>query len=896
MENLTPKIRTILQQYVSNLQEIDVDTDEEFYAAIEANKQQMLNEVMKLRDSQPESMLCYYPPQLNSILAKQVSKCIQKNAKDNYKLDFVPSCEYEVNTIQHEKIITPCYLDMFDGYHDLKVGNCFGVKEEINQFLLSLLLQLPIKKIKFTFVDFGGSLLVDFFLKEIHPSIYNSKVITDTHEFKQHLKKTHERVIDNIQKYRDVRKYNEDNKTYVEPYEFIILLDDADKGLHNYLQDFENEFNALKRNCSAGGVYIINFCCKVEVKPGKDATKIDTKDALLKPTLIEQIPHLLKCCIEYINTEAEREDETQVLMLNTRELKAASYEPIMASLSIPVGKKGLEPVEFCMDSVNHAHAFILGQSGSGKSVFLHNVISGAMLKYSPEELELYLLDFKLGGVEFNRYAEAKHVHALLVDNSDQQVTLEILRELRDKMKDRGKILTNAGCRDIKEYNEQNPNNKLKQILFIADECHEMFLIDANNRSVGQEISDIIVMIARQGRSQGVHLVFATQTLANTEISSEITHQITDHYLLKCALPDSEKMVPKSSDITGKLTTGNVYYHHVDNNYVFQAYYSDKQHVEEIMQIIGSKSANVKTNLAFYFNGASLFSFDQTVLDSNAKKFRRTPVAFVGKSIDINQEDVHIPLKEDYSENILLLGLNDEYQLTRVSINLLISLIAVSKQRNDDVEFKIIDCLTDDDKFADLLYDLEDADLVDIVPAKKRASFLKQLADDVQAGIAKETMLFILGQDRFRELKLDLQFENETEQSELVGITAFGLDTSQQKKSVKSFSEALNVILDKGPEQGVHTIIQLEKVSNYLFADYISHKELFQKFKHLILLKSDENAATQLRLRNDIRLEHLSKEKERLRAYYYAEESDTYTLFTPYIPLQENELKQFIKTL
>ena len=79
-------------------------------------------------------------------------------------------------------------------------------------------------------------------------------------------------------------------------------------------------------------------------------------------------------------------------------------------------------------------------------------------------------------------------------------------------------------------------------------------------------------------------------------------------------------------------------------------------------------------------------------------------------------------------------------------------------------------------------------------------------------------------------------------------------------------------------------------------DYISHKELFQKFKHLLLLKSDENAATQLHLQNDIRLENLSKEEERLRAYYYAEESDMYTLFTPYMPLEGKDLKKFIKTL
>ena len=890
MEYLIPQIKTILESYVKDLQSIDVDTDEEFYAAIDTSKKMMLKRIMKLRDSQPVSLLSYYPQSITASDVEQVLATIKANASEQYELSYLPNCEYNVNTIQYDNIITPCFQSICGNYHILQVGSHFNVKQEITHFLLSVLLSLPIKQVKFTFVDLGGSFLGDFFLKRIHSSL--SQLITDKEIFDNYIRQIKDRIVENIKKYDNIREYNVKNKTIVEPYEIIVLLDGIEIGTEAYLDECKKVLDVVQRNCAAGGVHIVEFY-RFHSYYGNQRLP---EDALLFPNLIENIPNLLKCCVEYINTEAEKEDETQVLMLDTRELKAASYEPIIDSLSIPVGKKGLEPVEFCMNSGNHAHAFILGQSGSGKSVFLHNVISGAMLKYSPEELELYLLDFKLGGVEFNRYAEAKHVHALLVDNSDQQVTLEILRELRDKMKDCGKILTNAGCRNIKEYNEQNPNNKLKQILFIADECHEMFLIDANNRSVGQEISDIIVMIARQGRSQGVHLVFATQTLANTEISSEITHQITDHYLLKCALPDSEKMVPQSSDITGKLTTGNVYYHHENNNYVFQAYYSDKQHVEEIMQIIGSKSANVKTNLAFYFNGASLFSFDQTVLDSNAKKFRRTPVAFVGKSIDINQEDVHIPLKEDYSENILLLGLNDEYQLTRVSINLLISLIAVSKQRNDDVEFKIIDCLTDDDKFSDLLYDLEDADIVDIVPAKKRASFFKQLADDVQAGTAKETMLFILGQDRFRELKLDIQFDNQTEESDLVRITAFGSDRSQQKNTVKSFSEALNVILDKGPEQGVHTIIQLEKAANYLFTDYISHKELFQKFKHLLLLKSDENAAIQLRLRNDIHLENLCKEEERLRAYYYAEESDTYTLFTPYIPLQENELKQFIKTL
>jgi len=73
------------------------------------------------------------------------------------------------------------------------------------------------------------------------------------------------------------------------------------------------------------------------------------------------------------------------------------------------------------------------------------------------------------------------------------------------------------------------------------------------------------------------------------------------------------------------------------------------------------------------------------------------------------------------------------------------------------------------------------------------------------------------------------------------------------------------------------------------------KEIFQKFKHLVMLKSDEMTASRLNLRDDIRLETLSKDPDRLRAYYYAEESDTYTLFTPYM-ITENSIIKQLKTL
>ena len=53
------------------------------------------------------------------------------------------------------------------------------------------------------------------------------------------------------------------------------------------------------------------------------------------------------------------------------------------------------------------------------------------------------------------------------------------------------------------------------------------------------------------------------------------------------------------------------------------------------------------------------------------------------------------------------------------------------------------------------------------------------------------------------------------------------------------------------------------------------------FRHLVMLKSDENAVTTLGLSDDLKLENLSSDIERLRAYYYNEGNDSYTLFTPF---------------
>lgn len=876
-------------------------------------------------------------------------------------------------------------------------------KERINDFLLNMLLSLPINKVNITFVELGNDLIGDFFYKNVNPKIYHHTPISDEQSLREYLTLQKKRVIEVKKRYGNYFDYCLNKEVIPLPYEIMVISEDDTSWFNSY----KKELDSLLTQGSETGFYIVQITPKGEMKlsdlfalnhklegvdlraflnqnnttfhyysqidivkkgssasvkncmsliarywPEKDKCPINInaidyqKDSwtyrgernskeinvlknelycyglnvidfvindvtvkklsehnikLVRCTPLTEKENLLQVCLEYINSEADKKEETVVITQDFNKSDSNAYEKNIDTITVPIGQSTNTEVNFTMDMVSHVHSFIIGQSGSGKSVFLHNIIGSAILKYAPEDLQLYLLDFKLGGVEFNRYKGIKHVKSLLVDNSDQQITLEILRELRQRMVERGKQLRDCGVSNLAEYNKQNPNATMPQVLLVVDECHEMFRVGSDvPRTVSNEISEIITKIAKEGRSQGVHLILATQTLSGTEISNEILNNVSDHYLLKCATADSERMVERSSEITSQLSTGQIYYHHVDSQAQFQAYYTDKENASKLIDLAKNKAEKHQSNGEFYFNGSQLFKLDASVMEQG-KKRAKYPVAYMGKNISISQNDLSITLRKDYSENILLFGLNDMEQVTRTTMNLFISLIMNTKCKGMDIQFKVFNCLSNEDSiYTEQLEMLEEEGYCEIIEGKKgRGQFLKQLAEDISNETADNTILLILGQERFRELKMDMEISQE--QSKPSGDDAFGFggfsfsNEGTSSSSVKTFKQAMEVILDKGPELGVHTIMQLDKPSNFLFSDYISPKMVYQKFKHLIMLKSDEASSANLHLNDNIRLETLGKDLERLRAYYYSEESDTYTLFTPYMELSNEEIMNLLKS-
>lgn len=818
---------------------------------------------------------------------------IGENVSRRTSVPYLPDGLHTKDQIGMKTFETPTIMEWMGGQSGqnfvINYSNKSANKAEarLNQLVVDMLLSLPSRSINIHFVDLAFSAQASFLTRNLDEKIYG-KLISSSNDW-NHLKDSlREKMAKALEEYGDVAKYNDSKNRVVVPYD-VVVINDYQKCVNEM-----SDLDALFENGHKGGIYFIlmnNLDCKSDrdidsLMALKDFYQVleaenfgnYSKDAFIRCTPILDTPILAKACFNYINEGAEL-PQVAVASVDYDKILSKGFETIGKAMVIPVGSsENGELVDFTIDTVSHIHCFIIGQSGTGKSVFLHDVIIGAMAKYSPDELELYLMDFKIGGVEFNRYRNEKHVKALLVDNSDIQITLEILRDISNKMRERGKQLRASGVSNIVEYNQVNPTKKMPRIVFIADECHVMFpTMNSKDTKLYREISEILQKIAKEGRSQGVHLVLATQTIAQAEISSEILNNISDFYLLKCSPSDSERLVRGSVDTTSGLKTGQVLHHDIDHDVVFKSTYLPTSQTLEIIKKINDKTKASK-NEQFYFVGSQIFEIDDEV--KNLLTEKGDAIAF-GRSIDTKMEPVVIPLRNEYADNVMLFGINDEEQVSRTTMASIKSL----RISNKNIKIKVINCLSAEQRnTTKMLNDWENKGEIELLNPQNCGGELVNIANSIMERTAEPTVLYILGQERFRELRMDMEiaFTKPT-----VAADDFGFDSSMftagdsGSMNFNSYQKVIEYILKNGAEVGVHVILQIDKPKQLLFSDYMSAKDFFNMFHHLIMLKSDENAVNSLGMSDDLKLENLSSDIERLRAIYYNETNNSYTLFTPF---------------
>lgn len=190
------------------------------------------------------------------------------------------------------------------------------------------------------------------------------------------------------------------------------------------------------------------------------------------------------------------------------------------------------------------HALIAGTTGSGKSELLRTFVASAAATVPPDRLVFLLIDYK-GGSAFAPCASLPHVMDVVSD-LDGHMAERALISLEAELKRRERTLAEYGAKDLQELMRRHPDAAPPMLVIAVDEFAKL-------REEIPEFVDGVVDIAQRGRSLGVHMVLAAQTLRNA-----FTAAIRANTNLRIALrvaDDTESEDVISSPLAARIPSG-----------------------------------------------------------------------------------------------------------------------------------------------------------------------------------------------------------------------------------------------------------------------------------------------------------------------------------------------------
>ncbi len=527
----------------------------------------------------------------------------------------------------------------------------------LREMLMRLLSSVSLVQLEVILVDalsLGGIFNLERrLLDKNNDFIYQQRILTESKEIEEALKHLYEYLKVNLQEklagFRDFVHYNE-YATDPLPLKALFLsgVDALSKDALYYLEkimrfDSKNgflsfvNFESEKNNQSAEDLkrYAEFFKDRTSFERLKYLSVEVINDQGIKSQHMQDFADKIKA---YYKQKKEVKRELKDLQRDKEFWTKSSQHEVVVPVGWDINHK-----EVCFEIGNEQnHTLICDHSGSGKSNFLHVLIQNLAFYYDPDEVQLFLLDYK-EGVEFNAYTDPILEHARLVSvASSVSYGITFLKWLCDEMQKRAELFKQFNVKDLSDYRK---HDEMPRLIVVIDEFQVLFSDNKSTKAVEGHLNTML----KKGRSYGVHLVLATQTMRGGEIDSSIKAQIANRIALPMDAEDSSKIL--DDDAACELVRPEGIFNNNGGN--------RKYHTKMSIPKVPDDFKSFLTKIHAEFNQRNLAPIDRKIYNGETPlKMPNTLKAdemrlHLGKTVDYEQKDLIVEFESNESHLLVV---------------------------------------------------------------------------------------------------------------------------------------------------------------------------------------------------------------------------------------------------
>ena len=770
-----------------------------------------------------------------------------------------------------------------------------------------LLTTLPPGRVRFTLIDpvgLGQNFAGFMHLTDYDEALVGGRIWTQAEQIDQRLADLTDHMETVIQKYlrnefETIDDYNIQAGELAEPYRFLVIADLP----VGFSDEALRRLSSIATTGARCGVYTLVYRdTRVAVPAGTHLEDLESHSINLvyqvdrfvwRDEVFSRFPLTL-------DAAPDENDLTTILHLvgkQARESKRvevsfAAIAPDMdsfwtrhsdADLHAAVGRCGATRLQtFRLGKGVAQHALVTGKTGSGKSTLMHVLVTNLAMWYSPQELELYLIDFKKG-VEFKTYAthQLPHARAIAVE-SDREFGLSVLQRIDAEMGRRGDMFRTVGTQDLGGY-RQASGQPLPRTLLVIDEFQEFF---SEDDKLGQDAALLLDRLVRQGRAFGIHVLLGSQTIAGSSgLSRSTIGQVAVRIALQTTEADSQVVLADGNSAARLLSRpGEAIYNDagglVEGNSPFQvAWLADEQR-DTYLEAVRKKAElmGVQTQPTIIFEGntaADIRKNRQLLSLLEAPRVAVNPRVWLGEPVAI-KEPTSVVFRRQSGGNVMLIGQSEEQALAIMSA----AMLALAGQQPLETRLYILDGSATDSPSFGVLAATAAVTKLNFKNVEYRAvpEVIGELAKELQqrqsgtATAPPAIFIFVLGLQRYRALR---------KSEDAFGFSSGGDD--KEPDPGKQFAE----LLREGPAWGIHLVIWTDTVVSI---DRALDRNSMREFDTRVLFQM--SASDSSNLIDSPAANRLGP----VRALAYSEEQGTLEKFRSYAVPDAEFLQQVQRTL